>query len=45
MDFRKLTFRATLFLLIFGLLIGPALAKGPSLEKMETRLRSLRCQI
>ena len=35
MDFRKLTFCATLFLIIFGLLISPALAQGPSLEKWK----------
>jgi TRAP-type C4-dicarboxylate transport system substrate-binding protein len=35
MNFRKLTFHATLFLIIFGLLISPALAKGPSLEKWK----------
>ena len=32
MNFRKLTFVATLSLLILGLTIGPALAAGPSLE-------------
>ena len=35
MHLKRLTFCATLFLIIFGLLISPALAKGPSLEKWK----------
>ena len=35
MNLKKLTLTATLFLIVFGLLVGPALAKGPSLEKWK----------
>ena len=35
MNLRKLSLNATLFLIVFGLLIGPALAKGPSLDKWK----------
>jgi hypothetical protein len=35
MNLRKLGLNATLFLIVFTLLISPALAKGPSLEKWK----------
>ncbi len=35
MHLKRLTFCATLFLIVLGLLISPALAKGPSLEKWK----------
>ena len=35
MNLKKLTLTTTLFLIVFGLLISPALAKGPSLEKWK----------
>ena len=35
MNLKKLTLTATLFLIVFGLLNSPALAKGPSLEKWK----------
>ncbi len=35
MNLRKLSVNVTLFLIVFGLLISPALAKGPSLEKWK----------
>jgi len=35
MNLRKLSVNVTLFLIVFGLLIGPALAKGPSLDKWK----------
>ena len=35
MNLRKLSLNATLFLIVFTLLISPALAKGPSLEKWK----------
>ena len=35
MHLKRITFSATLLLIVFGLLISPALAKGPSLEKWK----------
>ncbi len=35
MHLKRFTFCATLFLVVFGLLISPALAKGPSLDKWK----------
>jgi TRAP-type C4-dicarboxylate transport system substrate-binding protein len=35
MNLRKLSLNVTLFLIVFSLLISPALAKGPSLEKWK----------